>query len=299
MGVFPKNGSHTRGRIYSAIRNPIHDKIIMKSTKLNPLILAAGAVLAGHANGATIASANFTGLTASGATSVAISGSPGVNGFTWTRYSGATNTYSTPNVNMQTGTANALSTDITNTFQGMIGTMASSTTIPIGNTLTFSFIGQFTQSPGNTATALRFGFVNSISPDNAFGMRVGTGSEKGLSIVRDVNPGNGSPLGGAEVVQLATGTGTQNVITNTVYSASFSITRDAASTYTYLGNIDGSTLSFTSSSNGFDNYNAVAIMSTPNADFRIDNVSVTLIPEPSAALLGGLGLLALLRRRRL
>jgi hypothetical protein len=32
--------------------------------------------------------------------------------------------------------------------------------------------------------------------------------------------------------------------------------------------------------------------------FKIDNFSVTAIPEPSAALLGGLGLLALLRRRR-
>jgi uncharacterized protein (TIGR03382 family) len=31
---------------------------------------------------------------------------------------------------------------------------------------------------------------------------------------------------------------------------------------------------------------------------NIDNLSITAIPEPSAALLGGLGLLALLRRRR-
>jgi MYXO-CTERM domain-containing protein len=31
----------------------------------------------------------------------------------------------------------------------------------------------------------------------------------------------------------------------------------------------------------------------------VDDVSVTAVPEPSAALLGGLGLLALLRRRRI
>jgi hypothetical protein len=31
---------------------------------------------------------------------------------------------------------------------------------------------------------------------------------------------------------------------------------------------------------------------------NIDNLSITAIPEPSAALLGGLGALALLRRRR-
>jgi len=33
-------------------------------------------------------------------------------------------------------------------------------------------------------------------------------------------------------------------------------------------------------------------------EFALDNISVTAVPEPSAALLGGLGLLALLRRRR-
>lgn len=33
-------------------------------------------------------------------------------------------------------------------------------------------------------------------------------------------------------------------------------------------------------------------------EFAIDNISVTAVPEPSAALFGGLGLLALLRRRR-
>ncbi len=39
--------------------------------------------------------------------------------------------------------------------------------------------------------------------------------------------------------------------------------------------------------------------SGPRSSFAIiDNVSLTAIPEPSAALLGGLGLLALLRRRR-
>lgn len=275
---------------------------IMKLLRLNQLILAAGALLicaTGTIQAAVIASANFTGLHSSGATSVAISGTPGVNGFTWSQFPFTTTTYSTPSVNMQTGTANALSADLTNGFQGMIGTMPSSTTIAIGETLTFSFIGQFTQTPGNTANALRFGFVNSGSPDNAFGMRAGTGTEKGISIVRDVSTGgNGSPLGGAEVVQITSGTGTQNIITNSVYSASFSITRTATDTYDYLGNIDGSTVSATGVVGGFNNYNAIAILSTPNADFRIDNVSVALIPEPSALLLSGLGVILLLRRRR-
>lgn len=37
---------------------------------------------------------------------------------------------------------------------------------------------------------------------------------------------------------------------------------------------------------------------TGNADMRIDNVTITAIPEPSTTLLGGLTLLTLLRRRR-
>jgi hypothetical protein len=40
-----------------------------------------------------------------------------------------------------------------------------------------------------------------------------------------------------------------------------------------------------------------AIVPTGNT-FTIDNVNVTVIPEPSVALLGALGSLALLRRRR-
>ncbi len=59
-----------------------------------------------------------------------------------------------------------------------------------------------------------------------------------------------------------------------------------------------------SSATALNNQSIVAIRfddfdrDTGNNSMRIDNVLVTAIPEPSAALLGGLGLLALLRRRR-
>jgi hypothetical protein len=275
----------------------------MKRIKLNPLILAVAAVLAGHANGAIIASANFTGLTANNATTVAISGTAGVNGFAWTRVAGNTFTYSTPDVDMQSGTDNALTATIAgNTFQGMIGTMGSSTTIPIGQTLTLSFIGQYTEAPGNVGGGLRFGFisaynnVNNANADNAIGVQSGTGTNNTLSLNRDTTP-NFGPLGGTTVT-MATTTGTQNVGTS-VYTASFAITRTGTGTYSYSGNVNGSTVSVSGETVGvFDNYNAIAIVNgNTAADFRIDNVSVTLIPEPSAALIGSLGLLALLRRR--
>lgn len=277
----------------------------MKPTSnLSSFLLAATTVLAGQANGATIASANFTGLTANNATTVAVSGTAGVNGFAWTRITGNTFTYSTPNVNMQTGTANALTATIGTgvTFQGMIGTMPTSTTIAIGETLTLSFIGQYTEAPGNVAGGLRFGFISAYNnttnanADNAIGVQSGTGTNNTLTLNRDTTP-NGGPLGGTTVT-MATTTGTQNIGTS-VYTASFAITRTGTSAYSYSGNVNGSTVSAIGETVGFGNYNAIAIVNgNTDADFRIDNVSVTLVPEPRAALLGGLGLLMLLRRRR-
>jgi hypothetical protein len=59
-----------------------------------------------------------------------------------------------------------------------------------------------------------------------------------------------------------------------------------------------------SSITGLNNQSFVAIRfddfdnGTGNDAMRIDNLLITAIPEPSSALLGGLGLLGLLRRRR-
>lgn len=44
--------------------------------------------------------------------------------------------------------------------------------------------------------------------------------------------------------------------------------------------------------------NYIGIYKHQTASGTVDNLSLTVVPEPSAALLGGLGMLALLRRRR-
>jgi uncharacterized protein (TIGR03382 family) len=49
--------------------------------------------------------------------------------------------------------------------------------------------------------------------------------------------------------------------------------------------------------NGFNATNSKLFLGGGNG-LVFDNIVVTTIPEPSAALLGGLGVLALLRRRR-
>lgn len=62
-----------------------------------------------------------------------------------------------------------------------------------------------------------------------------------------------------------------------------------------LQNINLNLLSLVGYSNG-SSFNGMAISS---GDFgRLDNLTLSYVPEPSTALLGGLGMLALLRRRR-
>jgi hypothetical protein len=96
---------------------------------------------------------------------------------------------------------------------------------------------------------------------------------------------------------LVLGSATYNFITPTVAVAdtyavvgtglSVNITYDNT-----LGSLAGDTIALRISGAGSPNPNAF------NNTAWVDNISVTAIPEPSAALLGGLGLLAVLRRRR-
>jgi hypothetical protein len=73
-------------------------------------------------------------------------------------------------------------------------------------------------------------------------------------------------------------------------------------TYGSSGGDAGSTLTFGQNSAATDiaqlEFTSVNFNQGGNSGYWLDNVSVNAIPEPTAALLGGLGMLALLRRRR-
>lgn len=58
-----------------------------------------------------------------------------------------------------------------------------------------------------------------------------------------------------------------------------------------------SLVTFHSAASGAD-FETLVFESGGSTTLTVDNISVSVVPEPSAALLGGLGLLALLRRRR-
>ena len=72
------------------------------------------------------------------------------------------------------------------------------------------------------------------------------------------------------------------------------------SSVTTTSTFNGISLSYTDTSalvTDFDHL-AIGFGSSWTGTKYIDDVIVTFVPEPSSALLGGLGLLALLRRRR-
>ncbi|HSP41320.1 MAG TPA: hypothetical protein VLO11_00475 [Luteolibacter sp.] len=96
--------------------------------------------------------------------------------------------------------------------------------------------------------------------------------------------------------------------TNNIYDFTFT-SELGTNTYDFTVNRRGSSESFSTPANTYfftggsmTSFEDVRFfMTAPSGsgnDGFLDSVSVTVIPEPSAALLGGLGMLALLRRRR-
>lgn len=108
------------------------------------------------------------------------------------------------------------------------------------------------------------------------------------------------------------GTTITNVDLSTWYRVTIQLDAPSAALETYAITVesgDGAAtpLNFSSSTNySFRNnvidYNRINIFNNTTgagtSDFHIDNFSITAVPEPSAALLGCLGLMALVRRRR-
>lgn len=124
-----------------------------------------------------------------------------------------------------------------------------------------------------------------------------------IKLMKNTFANRGGVIDGAGA-QLATNT-TQSLAANTWYSASFSWTPSSGTTgiFSYTANNITSTIT---SSYTFDNpdvwfgFGAAGYFGNDTSG-TFDNISITgteLIPEPSAALLGGVGMLMLLRRRR-
>jgi len=205
----------------------------------------------------------------------------------------------------------------------VIGRSFATQTIAVGEEIEFTF--DYTRTAGNLGI-LRVGLFNLTDPisandwandsDNAWngyytfirsstsnlarvdfqdGMAVpggGTGLNSSIT--------NGPTFAGGDMTVTAGGGDFSTVALNTQYQGRYLITRTETGIETLFTLSQGSTTLYSVAANTtmtFSDFNTAAIR-VSEGTVLFDNMQVTFIPEPSAALLGGLGLLTLLLRRR-
>lgn len=205
-------------------------------------------------------------------------------------------------------------TGTTDAIRQVIGRAMAAQTLTVGQTIRLSFdVTQTveTSSPGNI---LRVGLYNVANPPTAdawstSGALVGAYSGY-TSFVRDSAvdqqareetgtdtnaTSTGPTIAGTNITTSGNGQ-SFNIVLNTQYQAVFDVTLTSfTQVNTLLTLSNGYSVAGQTSvvNNGFD---MVVLRSI--APVLFDNIQVSVIPEPSTALLGGLGMLALLRRRR-
>lgn len=212
---------------------------------------------------------------------------------------------------------------------GLFGTTTTpaSVTLAVGETLTVTATVTVTGGLSSGAgAAYRFSVQNDggkfslPSPDNwggGWNHILDTGSTTGDGFYRANTGGNfmsSSNTGGNNASLLADQASGAFATSNSFngdspisYLWTMAITRDSATTVDLSSSFVGGPNSFSESytinnvTTTLFTYNAVGIQTTATSDLdqlSLSNVQYNVIPEPSTALLSGLGLLALLRRRR-
>ncbi len=195
----------------------------------------------------------------------------------------------------------------------MIGRSFTSTAIAVGETIRLTFDYRETSA----GDIVRFGLFNTQNTITADGFNDSGASAVGnyagyYTFLRDAsssaNAGRFETQSSVYVEEGGTTIGSEVVnfdrVVGTQYSVVFDITRTSASQTDTLINFNNASGTVTHMSvAGVD---TSGLQSTFNGVFlragagtaAIDNVVVEVIPEPSTALLGALGALVLLRRRR-
>lgn len=197
----------------------------------------------------------------------------------------------------------------------VIGRSFAEVTLSVGQTLTLSF--DWTQS-SSSAGIIRVGLydiANPITGDNWTGASLGAYDGYG-SFLRDASGSanaarreSGAAISSANAPLVAGtnfGSSTNNVNLaddgSVTYNVSFTVTRSGAAQIDTLLDISEGELSVlsvagTQSSGILDTFNG-AFIRTSGGTSTFDNIEASVIPEPSSALLAGLGLLGLMLRRR-
>ncbi len=274
------------------------------TSKSNITILAAALAIASHASATTI----FTDTFDSG------------TGAWYKAYNNGTDTALTNSSGSLSWSVGANGGDA----YGVIGRSFSGQTLAVGDSILFSFdftptsdtgivrVGLHDLSGGaaasaddwaNTATGAYAGYATFFRSTGSNATRVEDGPM--TTTANTAYPLYMGSNGGASNSTITTSGGSTDYpfVNNSTYQVSFEITRTSASQVdTLLTVLDGATTAYSvvgsqTSGTTYDAFNTAAVrISDGTALF--DNVQVEVIPEPSAALLGGLGMLLMLRRRR-
>ena len=201
----------------------------------------------------------------------------------------------------------------------VIGRSFTAQPIPVGYTINLSFDYRQTSPTGILRVGLYDLSGGAFSADNWANTSTGTYAgyttfirDNGTNIARrevasfTTATSNGFPTYGVTGITDITMSGGGTNFTfqnNTDYQFTFSITRTSETqTDTLLTVMEGEDTRYavagSQTSGTHLNVFNTAVLRTVSGTALFDNIQVSVIPEPSTALLGGLGLLALLRRRR-
>lgn len=201
-------------------------------------------------------------------------------------------------------------------FQAIVAGYPSAS-LGTGDFITLSFDFRYPSTPGNNAGGgFRFGLYNNgatpatgnaaaanDNDDQGYYLSVSTGTSAPSNNLFRETGGLSGVTAGTDRVTVGTATTTATSITGTeAHTALMTITRTGATSFTILGQIDGTTVMNTTDAAGTVLlYNELAISTGGNNQaLNVDNVVVTSsVPEPGTlGLLAAPGLLMLARRRR-
>lgn len=245
----------------------------------------------------------------SGHTEAAITFTSGTEG--WHRYGSATLLSTASDATFGTG----------NSLQIPAGTTAaiynfSGVTLGLGESLSIAFDFHFVGSAGTQGPRLFFGNQGNPSAnvatdaDTSYYTGIGTSSPSNSNYVFNGGTGAGVSIAGSGNTLPMVGTGTLAINDVNSHHIVYTITRnngyyDFLTTITDADGVSnlqqkslsGSGVAAAATSN-LTTFNTVGLLqgASGGSSYAIDNVSI--VPEPSAVLLGGLGALGLLRRRR-
>lgn len=287
----------------------------MKPKKLNRLILAA---VATYSRRFALTAAAVLGLTATSQAAIVFTDTFDSGTGAWYR-AGTANTLT--NSSGQLSWSTGLGSGLDQAHQ-VIGRSFTSTSLGVGETMRLTF--DITQSGTTSLGIVRVGLFDVTTPITGAGWSTnGTliGNFTGYSsFVRD-NVATGNPAryeSATDTNSDATGPtvtfpataeiGNNNTVydiaQSITYQGVFDVTRTSLTQmdtlFTLSDGVNNFSLSGTTS-NIVGSFDTVVFRMGPDsgtATALYDNVQLQVIPEPSTALLGGLGLLVLLRRRR-